>query len=84
MVRSGIQGAETGKKRKLHHHHTLLPGMQHARSGEKHKKCLELLPEKGRIVHLPEKKDLTQYDSADCTSKPTKTTPSFKPLDTGL
>jgi len=33
-------------------------------AGKNIKRCLELLPEKGRIVHLPEKKDLTQYDSA--------------------
>jgi len=33
-------------------------------AGKNIKRCLELLPEKGRIVHLPEKKDLTRHDSA--------------------
>lgn len=40
------------------------PGCNMHEAGKNIKRCLELLPEKGRIVHLPEKKDLTQYDSA--------------------
>lgn len=33
-------------------------------AGKNIKRCLELLPEKIRIVHLPKQKDLTRYDSA--------------------
>lgn len=40
------------------------PGCNMHEAGKNIKRCLELLPEKGRIVHLPEKKDLTRYDSA--------------------
>jgi hypothetical protein len=33
-------------------------------AGKNIKRCLELLPEKIRVVHLPKQKDLTRYDSA--------------------
>jgi len=87
MVRSGIQGAETGKSGNFITTIPYYPECNMHEAGKNIKRCLELLPEKGRIVHLPEKKDLTQYDSAGLPSKRRSYTflkPSIRACEEGL